>query len=309
VIQDGYGNSQPVRKQLQFIGSTCVDDNLNDKTLIYTGGSSGGLVGLAATLGISNSAANIRITSLGTPVYSGDAATKGYIDNLLMDYVEGPNSATNNAVAIYDQTTGKIIKNSLVTIDASGNIATPGTVDGYDLAYTFGDIYAHVAIPGPTGATGPTGPTGPAGADGAAGVTGPAGATGPTGATGPGITPLEIDGYTAITGSGGSQVAGSHVLPTNANSVLCVGVRLWIWERSNFTNTGIVDWRVPLRRDGSTWNVISTGDSALLAFLPAGFAASVSIVSGSLQVNVTPGSNNCYAVVKFWEEPIVLLQA
>jgi hypothetical protein len=55
-------------------------------------------------------------------------------------YVEGPGSATPTAIAIYDGYTGKLIKNSLVTIDSSGNISTPGTVDGYDLTDTFGNI-------------------------------------------------------------------------------------------------------------------------------------------------------------------------
>lgn len=48
--------------------------------------------------------------------------------------VSGPLSATDNAVARYDGTTGQVIQNSQVTIDDSGNIATPGTVDGRDLS-------------------------------------------------------------------------------------------------------------------------------------------------------------------------------
>jgi hypothetical protein len=38
--------------------------------------------------------------------------------------VAGPASATNNAVARYDSTTGKIIKDSLVTVDNSGNLSS-----------------------------------------------------------------------------------------------------------------------------------------------------------------------------------------
>jgi hypothetical protein len=48
--------------------------------------------------------------------------------------VLGPASSTTNAIALYTGTTGKAIKNSLVTIDASGNIVTPGTVDGRDVS-------------------------------------------------------------------------------------------------------------------------------------------------------------------------------
>ena len=48
--------------------------------------------------------------------------------------VVGPSSATDNAVARFDATTGKLIQNSTVTIDDSGNIATSGTVDGRDVS-------------------------------------------------------------------------------------------------------------------------------------------------------------------------------
>lgn len=48
--------------------------------------------------------------------------------------VVGPASATDNAVARFDTTTGKLIQNSGVTVDDSGNIATSGTVDGRDVS-------------------------------------------------------------------------------------------------------------------------------------------------------------------------------
>ena len=48
--------------------------------------------------------------------------------------VVGPGSATDNAVARFDATTGKVIQNSAVTIDDSGNVATSGTVDGRDVS-------------------------------------------------------------------------------------------------------------------------------------------------------------------------------
>lgn len=40
----------------------------------------------------------------------------------LSAYVQGPSSATDNAIARFNSTTGKIIKNSTVTIDDSGNV-------------------------------------------------------------------------------------------------------------------------------------------------------------------------------------------
>jgi hypothetical protein len=62
--------------------------------------------------------------------------------------VVGPAGATDNAVALFDAGTGKVIKNSLVTIDGSGNISTPGTVDGYSLGTEFYDINTQLDILG-----------------------------------------------------------------------------------------------------------------------------------------------------------------
>lgn len=47
--------------------------------------------------------------------------------------VTGPASSTDEAIAIFDTTTGKTIKNSLVTIDINGNIQTTGTVSGRNI--------------------------------------------------------------------------------------------------------------------------------------------------------------------------------
>lgn len=48
--------------------------------------------------------------------------------------VVGPVSSTDNAIARFDSTTGKLLQNSAVTIDDSGNIATSGTIDGRDVS-------------------------------------------------------------------------------------------------------------------------------------------------------------------------------
>lgn len=48
--------------------------------------------------------------------------------------VFGPGSSTDNALARFDGLTGKLIQNSAVTVDDSGNIATGGTVDGRDVS-------------------------------------------------------------------------------------------------------------------------------------------------------------------------------
>jgi hypothetical protein len=44
--------------------------------------------------------------------------------------VVGPASATDNAIPRYDTITGKLLKNSIVTIDNSGNISTVGNING-----------------------------------------------------------------------------------------------------------------------------------------------------------------------------------
>lgn len=55
--------------------------------------------------------------------------------------VRGPSSATDNAVARYDGTTGKLIQNSVVTIDDSGNTIIPGTLEvGSDVTIKDGTI-------------------------------------------------------------------------------------------------------------------------------------------------------------------------
>lgn len=59
--------------------------------------------------------------------------------------VVGPASATDNAIARFDTTTGKLIQDSSVTIDDSGNISTSGTVDGRDVSTDGSTLDTHVA--------------------------------------------------------------------------------------------------------------------------------------------------------------------
>ncbi len=59
--------------------------------------------------------------------------------------VVGPASATDNAVVRYNGTTGKAVQNSLVTIDDSGNVITPGTVDGRDVSVDGTSLDSHIA--------------------------------------------------------------------------------------------------------------------------------------------------------------------
>lgn len=64
-------------------------------------------------------------------VISDTTGTLGEISGTvdLDDYVTGPSSATGNAIALYDGTTGKKIKNSGATIDANRNLKFSGPGD------------------------------------------------------------------------------------------------------------------------------------------------------------------------------------
>lgn len=63
--------------------------------------------------------------------------------------VVGPASATDNAIARFDQATGKLLQNSSATLDDSGNIATAGTVDGRDLSVDGAALDAHLVAASP----------------------------------------------------------------------------------------------------------------------------------------------------------------
>lgn len=59
--------------------------------------------------------------------------------------VVGPAGATDEALARYDGATGKLLQDSLVTVDDLGNISTPGTVDGRDVSNDGLLLDTHVA--------------------------------------------------------------------------------------------------------------------------------------------------------------------
>lgn len=50
------------------------------------------------------------------------------LTNDVSQMVDGPASATDNAIARFDNTTGKLIQDSAVTVDDSGNVATSGQI-------------------------------------------------------------------------------------------------------------------------------------------------------------------------------------
>ncbi len=63
--------------------------------------------------------------------------------------VVGPAVATDNAFARFDTTTGKLIQDSSVIADDSGNITTVGTVDGRDIAADGTNQDNHIAAANP----------------------------------------------------------------------------------------------------------------------------------------------------------------
>ena len=67
----------------------------------------------------------------------------------LSAYVQGPSSATSNAIARFNSTTGKIIKNSGVTIDDSNNISTAGSLkftNNGDVMWNSGSWWQRIKI-------------------------------------------------------------------------------------------------------------------------------------------------------------------
>jgi hypothetical protein len=59
--------------------------------------------------------------------------------------VVGPAGATDEAIARYDTATGKLLQDSLATVDDAGNITTPGTVDGRDVSADGAALDSHIA--------------------------------------------------------------------------------------------------------------------------------------------------------------------
>lgn len=67
----------------------------------------------------------------------------------IADVVEGPASATDNAIAVYDGVTGKLIKNSVVTIDGAGQVDGVDTLDVTTTATIAGTQISGGAITAP----------------------------------------------------------------------------------------------------------------------------------------------------------------
>jgi len=120
-------------------------------TQILANGNTTGAINLKAgsNVSISNSSGTVTFTATDTGATSiettgsGNAVTSASYDSAtrkitltkgttfltehqsLADYVKGPSRSTDNAIARFNSTTGKLIRNSTVTIDDSGNTVLP----------------------------------------------------------------------------------------------------------------------------------------------------------------------------------------
>lgn len=89
-----------------------------------------------------------KAVNLADPEYPQDAATKAYVDaNSGTGDVTGPASSTDNAVATFDGTTGKIIQNTNVTIDVSGNLIAPGECEFGTVTTSFSQFTEDINAP------------------------------------------------------------------------------------------------------------------------------------------------------------------
>lgn len=84
---------------------------------------------ISASTGSSISVGSNTLTNGVDPINPQDIATKAYVDSSSSGGdVVGPGSATDNSIARFDSTTGKLLQNSGVSIDDSNNVVVPGSL-------------------------------------------------------------------------------------------------------------------------------------------------------------------------------------
>jgi hypothetical protein len=102
-----------------------------DQTVVLTDGTAIDVTGTYPNFTINNTAPDqiVALTGAGTTTVSGTYPnfTITSADSKVGDVV-GPASATDNAIARFDTTTGKLIQNSTVTIDDNGNVSNVNSV-------------------------------------------------------------------------------------------------------------------------------------------------------------------------------------
>jgi hypothetical protein len=101
-------------------------DNLTGVNTLQVNELDGPAAGITTTADID--AGSNKVKSTAVPAANDELTNKLYVDGEVADKVDGPASATNNAVARFDGTTGKLIQNSLTTITDVGGLFSP-TID------------------------------------------------------------------------------------------------------------------------------------------------------------------------------------
>jgi len=112
-----------------------ITNSAPDQTVALTDGTAIDVTGTYPNFTINNTAPDqiVALTGAGTTTISGTYPnfTITSADSKVGDVV-GPASATDNAIARYDTTTGKLIQNSVVTVSDTGAIAGATTITDID---------------------------------------------------------------------------------------------------------------------------------------------------------------------------------
>lgn len=141
---------QTIQQALDNIGArgvftTPTIDDFTNATHDHADAAGGGLVAHSA-LTDDEATKHRIINDLGTSATQLWSASK--IDTELLTKVAGPASSTDNAIARYHFTTGKIVQDSLALLNDAGDITTPGAIVATGVAHTLGSGNSGVFIGG-----------------------------------------------------------------------------------------------------------------------------------------------------------------
>jgi len=146
VFQNGVtgGDVDPIFSIRNYAGATSL--SITSAGTLTIGSVSGvlqatnGVVGATTTLSDGTTAITQSLDDNSTKV-----ATTAYVDSSITDFVVGPTTSNNTAVALFNGTTGKLLSTSNITVDSEGNVNIPGDVNiGGSLNY-IGAIADHTA--------------------------------------------------------------------------------------------------------------------------------------------------------------------
>ena len=135
---------------------TMAEQNANNVAI--TGGSISGVTGVVSSVTGTAPVVSSGGTTPAISMHVADATHDGYLSSTDWSTfnskgggdVVGPSSATDNAIARFDLTTGKLIQNSAVIIDDSGNVTGVNSITDPDYI-TFNTSYATALTAGQLG--------------------------------------------------------------------------------------------------------------------------------------------------------------